>query len=365
MFDTMRAGGHESLHFHRDPASGLQAIIAIHDTRRGPALGGCRFITYPDENAALDDALRLSRGMTLKAVLADVPQGGGKAVILKPSGPFDREALFAAFGRLVDSLGGRYISAIDSGTGTGDMAVVARHTRHVTSVSEQLDPSPWTALGVFRGIEAAVSVFLKRADLHGLTVAMQGLGHVGYPLARRLHDAGARLFVADIDSARVARAVQELGATPVVPEQVHATACDVFVPCGLGNILNPQTIPALACRIVAGSANNQLADADCARQLQARGIHYAPDYVINAGGLIFASLQYNGRPQSEIEDKTNRIGETLRRLFQRALAGQVSPHDLAEQMAREVLEGHDQALPDAAEAEQAQTLVAGSGACYR
>lgn len=338
MFDAMRAGGHESVVFHREPAAGLAAIIAIHDTRRGPALGGCRFLAYDSEQAALEDALRLARGMTFKAVLAGVPQGGGKAVLLRPPGPFDRTRLFAAFGALVETLGGRYITAIDSGTSTDDLAVVARHTRYATSASQAEDPSPWTALGVFRGIEAAVSVHLGRDSLSGLRVALQGLGHVGMPLAQRLHEAGARLIVADLDATRVRVAQQAFGAEVVAAENIHRTLCEVFVPCGLGGVLSSETIPELGCRIVAGSANNQLADPACAERIHQRGVLFAPDYVINAGGLIFASLRYNGRPQAEIREKTDRIGETLRRLFQRARQANASPWTLAEHMAQELLE---------------------------
>ncbi len=349
MFDLMDSGGHESVYLHRHAASGLRAIIAIHDTRRGPALGGCRFITYADETAALQDALRLARGMTFKAALADVPQGGGKAVIMKPPGAFDRVALFSEFGRFVESLGGRYITAIDSGTSTSDLGVVARHTRYATSAAERLDPSPWTALGVFRGIQAAVQNRLGADTLQGIRVALQGVGHVGYPLAQRLQAAGAELILADIDAARVQRAAAEFGARVVQAAEIHRQECDVFAPCGLGGILHAQAVAELRCAIVAGSANNQLADESLAQTLHARGVLYAPDYVINAGGLIFASLQYNGHTLAEIERKTRRIGDTLARLFERARAAGAPPLRIAETIAREVLaRGSGEAVVSAA-----------------
>ncbi len=337
MFDLLACGGHQSVHFYRDPAAQLEAIIAIHDTRRGPALGGCRCIAYPDTQAALADALRLARGMTFKAALADVPQGGGKSVVLKPAGRFDRRALFTAFGRAVEQLGGRYITAIDSGTSTADLAVVAEQTRYATSASAHLDPSPWTALGVFTGIQAAVQARLGQDNLEGVRVALQGVGHVGYPLASRLFEAGAQLLIADIDTARAEQAAADFDAQVVDVQEIHCVPCEVFAPCGLGGVLREESVDTLQCAIVAGSANNQLANPDCAVQLHARDILYAPDYVINGGGLIFASLQYNGRPLDEIEQKTLRIGDTLRALFARAQAEGVSPHGIAETMAMEVL----------------------------
>lgn len=339
MFQALHRDGHESVHYFSAPEDQLQAIIAIHDTRRGPALGGCRMVAYRREADALADALRLARGMTFKAVLADVPQGGGKAVLLKPAQPFDRARLFAAFGRCVETLGGRYITAIDSGTSTADMAHVARETRHVTSVSSELDPSPWTALGVFRGIEAAVAVRLGRDDLRGLRCAVQGLGHVGHALARRLHAAGTSLVVADIDAAAVRRAEADFSAEVVDAGEIHRAECEVFVPCGLGGVLHDTSVAELRCAVVAGSANNQLATPDVAALLHARDVLYAPDYVINAGGLIFASLHHNGRPRHEIEEKTQRIGVTLRSLFERARQLRVSPQQIAEQRAAELLEG--------------------------
>ena len=240
------------LHVKRDAASGLCAIVAIHDVRLGPSLGGCRFLEYPHERDALRDALRLSRGMTYKAALAGVPFGGGKSVIMRPRQAFDRTLLFRAFGRFVEDLAGRYITAEDSGTTLEDMAVIRSVTRHVTGAAQSHggsgDPSPITALGVRRGIEAAVRFALGKSSLTALTVAVQGVGNVGYHLCRELHERGARLIVADVDRAKVERVVREFAARAVPLDEIHRVECDVFAPCALGGALNDETIPSSAAR---------------------------------------------------------------------------------------------------------------------
>ncbi|MBV8760865.1 MAG: Glu/Leu/Phe/Val dehydrogenase, partial [Deltaproteobacteria bacterium] len=250
------------VHFCLDKSTGLKAIVAIHDSRLGPALGGCRFIEYDTDEAAYIDALRLARGMTYKAALAGLAHGGGKSVIIRPKKHFDRVALFRAFGRFIENLRGHYITAEDSGTGLEDMEIIRTQTKHVTGIDPSHggsgDPSPFTALGVRRGIEAAVKFKLGRNSLEGVHVAVQGVGHVGYYLCKELHAAGAKLTVADVDKLKSERAQREFGASVVGIDDVAAVQCDVFAPCALGAGLNDNTIPNLHARIVAGAANNQL-----------------------------------------------------------------------------------------------------------
>ncbi len=338
MFDKIERANLEQLHFKFDPASQLRAIIAIHSTRVGPALGGCRCIAYPSDEAAIDDAIRLARGMSYKAALANVPQGGGKSVIILPEPLHDRTALYRAFGQFVDELGGRYITAVDSGSTLEDMAVVAQVTPYVSgSLKDGLDPSPVTAAGVFAGMQAAVKARLNRDTMSGLRVAIQGLGHVGYTLAAMLHKAQARLVVSDINPAAVQRCVQDFGAEAVAAEAIYDVDCEVFAPCGLGGVLNPGTLPRLRCSVIAGSANNQLSDAQQGLALHEQGILYAPDYVINAGGLITASLTYHKVPAKEIQQRTEALGETLARLFERSRIDDRPPPEIADEMAEEIL----------------------------
>lgn len=232
----------------------MKAIVAIHSTKHGPALGGCRFIEYPDTDAAIHDAMRLAMGMSAKAALANLPLGGGKAVIIKPATPYDREGYLKQFGAFVDSLGGRYITALDSGTQIADMDIIAEQTPYVASRSSHGDPSPSTAEGVFHGLEAAVRAKLNRSQVKGLHVAIQGLGHVGYRLATLLHQAGARLTVADVNAPLVDNAVRAFDAEVTDPATIHHIACDVFAPCALGGIINDQTIHQLQAPIIAGAA---------------------------------------------------------------------------------------------------------------
>lgn len=326
------------LHFKVDPATGMKAIIAIHSTKLGPALGGCRFIEYPDSPSAINDAMRLARGMSYKAASVNLPLGGGKAVIIKPAHPFDREAYFHSFGKFINDLGGRYITALDSGTLLSDMDIIAQHTDYVASLSSHNgDPSPSTAKGVFHGIEAAVEFKLGKSSLNGIHVAIQGLGHVGYHLAKHLHEAGAKLTVADINTAAVDMAVKEFGATAVSTDLIHKVPCDVFAPCALGAVINDITINQLQTSIVAGAANNQLAHSYHGRMLHEKGILYAADYVINAGGLIFAASKYLLTPENQKNEQLNGIGHSLLEIFARAERENKPSSELADILAQEKL----------------------------
>ncbi|MBT9529051.1 MAG: Glu/Leu/Phe/Val dehydrogenase, partial [Pseudomonas sp.] len=333
MFGIMEATRLESLHVAQDPATGLQAIIALHSTRLGPALGGCRYLTYSDSHSAVADAARLAQSMSYKAALAGLPFGGGKAVILRPAHVPNRGALFEAFGRFIETLNGRYITAVDSGTKSEDMDCIAQYTQHVTSTRSAGDPSPHTAMGVFAGIRASAMARLGSDDLQGLRIAVQGLGQVGYALAEQLAAAGAELLVSDLDPGRVLLAVEQLGAQAVRHEELAATPCDIFVPCGLGGVLDQATVAHLHCAVVAGAANNQLASPEVAELLEARGILYAPDYVINSGGLIYVALQHQGAELPAITAHLSRIGQRLTAIYAQAQAQNRSPARVAAQQA--------------------------------
>ncbi len=308
--------GFGDLHFKVDEITGMKAIIAIHSTKLGPALGGCRFIEYPNTTTAIHDAMRLARGMSYKSALANLPLGGGKAVIIKPAHPFDRTAYMHRFGEFINELNGRYITAVDSGSHLSDMDIIATHTPYVASLSRYNgDPSPATAKGVFRGIQAAVLFKTGSENLDGLHVAIQGLGHVGYLLASHLHESGARLTVADINPTLVERVVKEFGAEAVSADIIHTIPCDVFAPCALGAIINDKTIHQLQTTIIAGAANNQLARTFHGQKLHDKGILYAPDYLINAGGVIFAASKYLNTPDETMHAKIDNIGTTLLAIF--------------------------------------------------
>lgn len=339
MFAMMETTRLESLHFAQDPQSGLKAIIAIHNSHLGPALGGCRYLSYPDEQSAIADALRLAKGMSYKAALAGVGQGGGKAVIMRPAHVDNRGALFEAFGRFIETLNGHYITAMDSGTSSADMDCIAQHTQHVTSTTAEGDPSPHTAMGVFAGIRATAMARLGSDNLEGLRVAVQGLGNVGYALAEQLHAAGAELLVSDLDEGRVQLAMEQLGAHPVASEALLATPCDILAPCGLGGVLNSQSVLQLRCAAVAGAANNQLASCDVADTLQARGILYAPDYVINAGGLIYVALRHRGENLAAITAHLTQISRRLTEIYAHAQADKRPPSRVADDLAERLLYG--------------------------
>ncbi|MCS6798719.1 MAG: leucine dehydrogenase [Myxococcota bacterium] len=341
VFEAMARHDHGQLHFRRDAATGLRAIVAIHDTRLGPALGGCRFARYETEAEAIVDALRLARAMTYKAALAGLALGGGKSVLLRPEGHFDRAALFRAFGRFVEDLAGQYITAEDSGTSMADMDVIRGVTRHVTGAGPEHggrgDPSPYTALGVRRGIEAAVRFVLGRSALEGVHVAVQGVGHVGHALCKELSALGARLTVADVDPLKCERAAREFGANVVPLDAIFEVECDVFSPCALGSALNDRTIPRLRCRVVAGAANNQLAESRHGEDLMQRGIFYAPDYAINAGGLIHVAGEIEGYGLEETRARCHKIYDTILEIAERAARAMVPTQRIADTMAEERL----------------------------
>jgi leucine dehydrogenase len=316
------------VHLKLDKATGLRAIVAIHDTRLGPSLGGCRFIHYESDDAALVDALRLARGMTYKAALAGLPHGGGKSVIVRPTVHFDRVALFRAFGKFIDDLRGHYITAEDSGTGLEDMEVIRSMTKWVTGVDPSHggsgDPSPFTALGVRRGIEACVEQKLGRKSLEGVHVVVQGVGHVGYHLCRELHEQGSKLTVADVDPLKAERAQREFGAKLVPLDGIFDVDCDVFAPCALGSAMNDETIPRLKARIVAGAANNQLAQPSHGDDLHARGILYVAQEAV-------------GYDEKKARDKTLRIHDTIAEIVDRSEKLKAPTHKVADMMVEERL----------------------------
>lgn len=336
--DYALSHGFGDLHFKVDPETGMKAIIAIHSTKLGPALGGCRFIEYPNTKTAVYDALRLARGMSYKAASINLPLGGGKAVIIQPHKPYDRTAYMRRFGEFINELGGRYITALDSGTQLSDMDIIAQQTPYVASLSSHNgDPSPYTARGVVEGIQAAVSFKLGKDSLSGLHIAIQGLGHVGYLIAHHLHALGVRLTVADIAPALVEKAVKELGATAVSVENIHKVSCDVFSPCALGAIINDLSIPQLQTTIISGAANNQLAHTYHGERLHAKGILYAPDYVINAGGLVFAASKYLHTSEQLVNEQIEGIHTSLLEIFTRSAKENCPTSDIADTMAKEKL----------------------------
>jgi len=348
-FDDSGFDGHEAVHFFSDAASGLEAIIAIHSTARGPAAGGCRYWAYADRGAAQTDALRLARGMSYKNALAGLPLGGGKAVVLKPSPATDRRALFQAFGRAVESLGGRYITAEDVGTTVADMEAIATGTRFVSGLRARGavaggDPSPSTAYGVFLGLREAWA-YLRggtASELAGVRVAVQGLGGVGYNLCRLLHGAGARLTVSDLDPVRLARAVAEFGATSASPEEILWADVDVLAPCALGAVLDARTVPGIRAGLIAGGANNQLATPADGERLRQRGILYAPDYVINAGGIIRVACEYLQQgTEPEVRARIARIPVTLRQVLEQAARESLPTDVVADRMAERALRAPD------------------------
>lgn len=321
VFNQMGRKLHEQVVFCYDEVTGLKAIIGIHDTTLGPALGGCRMWHYSSEADALNDVLRLSRGMTYKSAAAGLNLGGGKAVIIGDSKTDKDEVLFRAYGRFVQGLGGRYITAEDVGTSVEDMEWVRMETDSVVGISRALggsgDPSPFTALGVFESIRAAMKWTTGNESLAGKTVAVQGVGHVGYHLVKNLTHAGARVFVTDIDTDAVKRVVNDFeGVEGVGLNAIYDVDCDIFAPCALGAVINDETIPRLKASIVCGCANNQLADEDVHNKaLWDRGILYAPDYVVNAGGLINVAHELDGYNSERADHKVRGIYDITTRVF--------------------------------------------------
>ena len=343
VFDHAEFDKHESLHYFHDDATGLQAIIAIHSTALGPAAGGCRRWVYTSSADALTDVLRLSRGMTYKNAVAGLRFGGGKAVILADEAAPKSQELFQAFGRAVDSLGGRYITAEDVGCSVDDMRWVREETSFVSGLPQSGtdaggDPSPWTALGCFEGIEAAANARLGVDTVKGLRVAVQGVGHVGLHLCRLLHEAGAELYVADVNSANLRLVSAEMPVTVMTPRDILFADVDVLAPCALGNILTSVTIPKIRASVIAGAANNQLSTAADGALLAERDILYAPDYVINAGGIISVAAEYYGNSsEDEVRADVGRIKDRLMNIFDQARDTGRPTNELADDLARRVV----------------------------
>jgi leucine dehydrogenase len=342
IFQRMEEYDYEELVFFQDRSTHLQAIVAIHSTVLGPALGGCRFWQFTSERAAIDDALRLARGMTYKASVAGLSLGGGKSVIIGNPKTHKTEDLLRVFGRFIQTLRGRYIVAEDVGTNTEDMEIVHKETRYVVGLSTERggsgDPSPVTAYGVMHGMQACTQEVFKTKSLAGMTVAIQGVGSVGYHLAELLKKEGARLIVTDIYKKKAMRAVEEIGADYVKPEQIYSVKCDIFSPCALGGILDDKNIRKLKCRIVAGSANNQLKTDRCCGKIEERGILYAPDYVINAGGLINVAEELRGYNRSRALHKAARIYNAVARVIRIAKEEKIPTCLAADRMAERRIE---------------------------
>ena len=343
LFDSPAFDGHESIQAFHDSKTGLQTIIAVHSTARGPAAGGCRMWPYPTAEAALDDVLRLSRAMSYKNAMADIALGGGKSVIIGDSRTMKTPELFEAFGRAVEAVGGRYWAAEDVGTSPGDMAHARKATRFVAGLdghpAASGDPSPLTAEGVFRGLTLAVKHAFG-GGVDGLTVAIQGVGHVGAALAQRLHQAGARLIVSDMNPDASRRVADATGAEVVSPDAIFDVDAQVFSPCALGGAINADTLARLKVKVVAGGANNQMATAEVARAAFEQGLVYAPDYVINGGGIINVAAEILALQQGRayepqwVAAKLGRLMHTLDDIFEQSKAERRSTGEIADEMAR-------------------------------
>lgn len=344
-FPTLQALEYGELHFAYDAASGLRAIIALHSTRLGPAIGGCRVRAYASEAEAIDDVTRLGQGMSYKAAHAGLPHGGGKSVILAPAElakpGFDRARLFEAFGRFVHGLGGRYLTAEDSGTSPSDMNIIRGVTPHVLGASPEHggggDPSPFTALGCRRGIEAVAEHVLGKSGLAGLHVAIQGVGHVGYHLARELKSQGARLTIADVDPARAAMVVKECGAAEAPIDHILEVECDIVAPCALGGAITEAVAPTIRARAIAGAANNQLRTPGAGKILAERGIFYAPDYIINGGGLIHVAAEYAKQDREQSTARVLKVYDSIKGIIDRVRRDDVRPEVVADQIAKEII----------------------------
>lgn len=336
IFDHPEFSDHEEVVFHFEPEVGLKAIIAVHSTLLGPSVGGLRMWPYADEEMALTDVLRLSRGMSYKSALAGLPFGGGKAVIIGDPKKDKSEALFRTMGRFVERLGGRYVVAEDVGITVEDVEIMGRETAHVAGTKSKGlgDPSPATARGVYYGMLAALRRRLGKESLKGCRVAVQGVGHVGYHLCRILAAEGAELMVTDINEQALSRVAQEFGADIVAPDKIYNAQADFFAPCALGAILNDETIPRLQVSIVAGSANNQLAEERHGAMLKERDILYAPDYAINAGGIIAVDQESRSRDRNVLAKRLAGIGETLEQIFDLAQERDIATSDAADLLAQ-------------------------------
>src|SRR6188768_4222430 len=339
IFETISTSGHEEVVFCHNKDAGLKAIIAIHNTVLGPALGGTRMWPYASEAEALNDVLRLSRGMTFKNAVAGLNIGGGKAVIIGDPNKDKSEALFRAFGRFVDSLGGRYITAEDVGIDVNDMEYVLRETEFVTGVHQvhggSGDPSPFTAYGTLQGLLAALQVKFGNEDVGKYSYAVQGVGHVGMEYVKLLRERGAKVFVTDINKELVQRAVDELGAEAVAPDQIYDVDAEVYSPCALGGTVNANTLPRLKCKVICGAANNQLATDAIGDEVTARGILYAPDYAVNAGGLMNVSLEIDGYNRERAMRMMRTIYYNLGKIFQISKRDGIPTYKAADRMAEE------------------------------
>jgi leucine dehydrogenase len=318
---------------------GYRGFVAIHSTKLGPAVGGTRLWKYENDEAAIKDLLRLARGMTYKNALAGIPFGGGKSIVLRPAGEIDREKIFRAHGRFVDTFGGRYITAEDVGTSPADMEFVRMETNHAAGLlGKSGDPSPVTARGVFRAMQAAAKHRWGSESLAGKTIALQGCGNVGFNLASNLHKAGARLIVSDVDPSKVERVMKEFDAHAVPPQEIYSTEADIFAPCGLGGIINDETIPQLKAEIVVGGANNQLLEPRHGDELNQLGILYAPDFAANAGGMISGCRELLGWEASQSAAKVEEIYDTLLGIFRMADAEGIPTYKAADRLAERILE---------------------------
>ena len=336
IFKRMTVREHEQLVFWNEPRIGYKGIIAIHNTTLGPALGGTRFWNYPSDLEAIEDALRLARGMTYKSALAGLNLGGGKSVIIGDPKTRDREMIFRAHGRAVESLAGRYITAEDVGTSPADMDFVHMETDHVVGLmGKSGDPSPVTAFGVYQGIKAAAQYKYGDDSLEGKHVTVQGVGHVGYFLCQDLAEEGAQLTVTDIDQEKVDVVVKEFGAKVVAPDEIYGVDADIFAPCALGAIVNDDTLKLFDVDIIVGGANNQLLEPRHAKDLEAKGILYGPDYLVNAGGLINVYAEIQGWPSERSLRKAGEIYHTLIRILELAEADGITTAEAADKVAEQ------------------------------
>lgn len=343
MMDVNQFKDHEQVVYFNDKETGLKAFIAVHDTSLGPAAGGCRMWHYDNEQEALNDVLRLSRGMSYKNAVAGLKLGGGKAVIIGNSKTDKSEALFRAFGRMINRLDGKYISAEDVGITVEDMEVTAEETKYVAGLTKgehaSGDPSPFTATGVYIGIKAALKHKFGHDRLKGMSVAVQGVGHVGYYLCKHLHEAGAKLFVTDINEESLERVATEFNATIVGLDDIMTLDVDILSPCALGAIINDDTINHIKAKIIAGAANNQLARDDHGQTLMDKDILYAPDYVINAGGIINVAAETRGEYDVDwVNEKVDNIYDSLMLIFERSVAENRPTNHIADELAREIID---------------------------
>jgi leucine dehydrogenase len=342
LFTYLERYDYEQLVFCQDQKSGLKAMIAIHDTTLGPALGGTRMWTYESEEAAIEDALRLARGMTYKNAAAGLNLGGGKAVIIGDPRKDKSEAFFRAFGRFIQGLNGRYITAEDVGTTVADMEIIHEETDFVTGISPAFgssgNPSPVTAYGVYRGMKAAAKAAFGTDSLEGKVIAVQGMGNVAYHLCHHLHKEKAKLIVTDINKEAVQKAVAEFGAKAVEPGDIYGADCDIFSPCALGAVINNKTIPQLKAKVIAGAANNQLKDPEHGDLLHEMGIVYTPDYVINAGGVINVADELYGYNHDRAMKKVEQIYDNIEKVFEISKRDSIPTYKAADRMAEERIE---------------------------